>query len=79
MGHIVSSKYAMNLLLKPLGIDIKHLKKCTIEFNIDDAVCVTTEHFLEEPIEEAQTLIKRFYLAELDNEVEKDSKTLNYD
>jgi len=71
MGNVVSSHYAMNLLLKPLGIDIKRLYKCTIVFEIDDAVRITTEHFLEEPSEEAQKLIKRFYLAEIYDKKQK--------
>jgi len=56
--RVVSLTYAMNLL----GIDIKRLKKCTIEFDIDDLVRITTEHLLKKPTEEAQTSIKRFYL-----------------
>ncbi len=74
---MVSSNYAMKRLLEPLGIDTTNLKSCIINFQLDDAVLVTTEHLLDEPTEEAITIVRWFYLAEMSEEQYKEKYETN--
>ncbi len=67
MATIVTSYYVADKLLKPLGIDTKHLIRCHIFFEPDDIVRVNCEYALEDPSKEAVGRWKRYALAELED------------
>ena len=68
---IVASYDVVDKLLKPLGIDTKHLIRCHIYFGPDDMVRVHVEYALEEPTQDALTEWKRYALAELEDTPEQ--------
>jgi len=64
---IISSNTAIDKLLKPLGIETKNLRSCTMHFEMDDIVRVTVVYLLEDPGEEAILVLKKYALTELED------------
>lgn len=70
-ANIVASYWVADKLLKPLGVDTKHLIRCHIFFEPNDMVRVNCEYALEDPSKEAVGRWKRYALAELEGTPEE--------